>query len=103
MITLSLQQMVEYRKWSVLFELPGVLSTSLARVSIAILLLRLFGVKVWFRWYLYLMTALQMAAALTLLIVWGAQCRPFSALWEGPYSSCWDPNIDLIIASVFQC
>ena len=102
--TLSLVQIAEYVKWSCLFEIPGVLSTSIARISIAILLWRLFGVKTWFRRYLYLMTALQTIAAATLLIVWVAQCRPINALWgPTPWLYCWDPNVELTIASIFQC
>ena len=102
--TLSPKQIMGYAKWSCLFEIPGVLSTSIARTSVAILLWRLFGVKAWFRWYLYLMTVLQTTAGLTLLIVWGVQCKPINALWgPAPGGSCWSPQIEMTIATVFQC
>ena len=104
MDTLPIDQRIEYAKWSYIFEVPCVLSTSIARTSIAILLWRLFGVKAWFRRVVYLMTALQTAAALALLIVWGAQCRPINALWgPTPRLYCWNPIVELILASVFQC
>ena len=102
--TLSPEQLVGFLKWSCLSQIPGVLSTSLARISVAILLWRLFGIKAWFRWYLYVMTALLTAVALTVLVVWGAQCRPINALWgPAPGGSCWNPNIQLAITQVFQC
>lgn len=41
--TLSPQQIMEYAKWSCLFLVPGVLSTAIARISVAILLVSMFS------------------------------------------------------------
>ena len=84
-------------------QTPGILASVGARISIAVLLCRLFGSKLWLRWYLYAATALQTTAECLLIIVIWAQCKPVSALWTlNKTRNCWDPAIEKDIAFLGQ-
>lgn len=84
-------------------QTPGILASVIARISIAILLARLFGIRRWFRWYVYTVTALQSFCECLLIIVVWAQCRPVEALWNPSIPhKCWDPEIELAFAYLGQ-
>ena len=84
-------------------QTPGILASIVARISIAVLLCRLFGSRIWLRWYLYVVTALQTVAECLVIIVIWAQCKPVTALWTFTGSrDCWNPVIEKAIAFLGQ-
>lgn len=75
-------QYVDVFKWSWLSILPGIMVSILARISIAILLIRLFGIHLWMKWGFIILTTLQtvfqvLAIILTLLVT-----KPLTSLWD---------------------
>lgn len=82
MDTLPPEQIVNALKWSLNSQLPIVLALQIARISIAIFLLRIFSKRIWFRRFLYIMTTINTIAAVVALIVQYAQCRPMRRLWD---------------------
>lgn len=54
----------------------------LARISITILLIRIFGSKQWLKWYLIIFTAISTVAILVYLINVYAQVSPIQGLWD---------------------
>ncbi|KAK4172410.1 hypothetical protein QBC36DRAFT_337969 [Triangularia setosa] len=75
-------QLVEVLKWNWIATAPGMFTSILARISITILLLRLFGVHGWFRWFVYILTTLQIIGGLLTFIVTWVQVRPIDGLWN---------------------
>ena len=82
MNALTPKQVVNALKWSLNSQLPIVLALQIARISIAIFLYRIFSKRIWFRRFLYIMTAINTIAAVVALIVQYAQCRPMRRLWD---------------------
>ncbi|KAI1412107.1 hypothetical protein F5Y13DRAFT_47606 [Hypoxylon sp. FL1857] len=100
---LSFTQLVNILKWVWLATIPGLLGTLLARVSITIFLIRLFGNKKWLKWYLILWTTFESLATIALLIVIFVQCSPVEGLWNPVIPARrWDPNIELYLAFFSQ-
>jgi hypothetical protein len=82
---------------------PGILASITARISIAILLVRLFGVKTWFRWYIYIITASQTIVEILFIIAIWAQCKPVEAIWNPIVShTCWNPIIQKTLGYLGQ-
>ncbi|RYP08858.1 hypothetical protein DL765_008664 [Monosporascus sp. GIB2] len=52
-------QLVGVLKWSWIAMSPGMLVSALVRISITILLIRLFGVHAWFKWFQIVLTTIQ--------------------------------------------
>ncbi|KAM7191677.1 hypothetical protein V8F33_008773 [Rhypophila sp. PSN 637] len=75
-------QMIQVLKWNWIATAPGMFASILARISITILLLRLFGVHRWFRWLVYILTTLQIIGGLLAFIVTWVQVRPVEGLWN---------------------
>jgi hypothetical protein len=79
---LTFNQIVNILKWGWLNMIPGTFVAVLARVSGAIFLTRLFGVRHWFKWYMILYTPLQCIGGITVLLVTFAGNRPVEAIWN---------------------
>lgn len=62
--------------------MPAILVAIVARISAAIFLIRTFGVKTWFKWYLIVLTAAQTAAAVVALILNFGRVVPVEGLWD---------------------
>jgi hypothetical protein len=105
---LSLRQpgeMINVLKWNWIASTPGMLVSILARISIAILLIRLFGIHVWLKWYLIIFTGLQtLVGGLIIPFTW-VQDDPVSGLWNiyDPTVKHWDPRIVLYMEYLGQC
>ncbi|KAI1779312.1 hypothetical protein F4818DRAFT_438094 [Hypoxylon cercidicola] len=76
----------------------------LARVSIAILLVRLFGVHRWLRWYLIVTTTLLGVSSILYVVVTFLQASPVEALWDILRADArrWDPRVWLGAALLYQ-
>ncbi|KAI1352256.1 hypothetical protein F5Y01DRAFT_313998 [Xylaria sp. FL0043] len=100
---LSFTQLVNILKFVWLSTIPGLLGTVLARVSITVLLIRLFGNKRWLKWYLIFWTTFQSLATIALLIIIFVQCSPVEGLWDPSIPARrWNPNIELYLAFFSQ-
>ncbi|KAI1386130.1 uncharacterized protein F4822DRAFT_431003 [Hypoxylon trugodes] len=81
---------------------PGLVSGIFGRISICFLLIRLFGVHRWFRYYAILLTACGVTLNIAIIVCLYASRQPIQALWDPsiPNPKRWDPNIvrDLMYA-----
>ncbi|KAF2789983.1 hypothetical protein K505DRAFT_420135 [Melanomma pulvis-pyrius CBS 109.77] len=98
-------ELVQILKWNWI-ALPGAVVTStLARVSVTILLIRLFGlVHKWFKWFLIIMTVVQVVGGIVLIPITFLQAQPTEALWNVfyPNATTWDPRVWLYTAYFVQ-
>lgn len=98
-------QMVDILKWIWIASPAGMMVTVLARISIAILLVRLFGVRTWFKRFLISFTALQSLVCTIIPILTFVQVDPVEGLWNvfDPSVKHWDPRIVLYLEYLGQC
>ncbi|KAL8895000.1 MAG: hypothetical protein Q9207_008341, partial [Kuettlingeria erythrocarpa] len=88
-------QVVNALRWSLVSQLPIVLALQIARISIAIFLLRIFSKHVLLRRFLYVMTTINTLAAVVALIVQYSQCSPPQRVWDRSVAgTCLDPSIE---------
>ncbi|KAF1952266.1 hypothetical protein CC80DRAFT_572899 [Byssothecium circinans] len=70
----------------------GFWASSLARISIGIMLLR-FGISKTWRVVLWILIFIQLCLPITLIVFALLQCRPIRAMWEHvPDAVCWSPR-----------
>lgn len=88
-------QLINMQKWEWYQVPPGLLSAILGRISICILLTRLFGVHKWFRWFAYSLTAFGVTIAAITTVCIFAQVDPVQGLWDPflPNITTWNPHI----------
>ena len=101
----TVEDEVEALKYNYL-ALPFQVTVSvLARLSIMILLIRLFSVHKWFKWFLIILFATISLLSTVFIVITFCQITPVQALWN--YSLAvtkrWNPNIWLYWACVTQC
>lgn len=75
-------QFVEIMKWAWIAQGFGQVTSVLARISITISLVNLFGVHRWFKWFLIVLTAVQTCLGVVMLVLSYAQVRPIEGLWN---------------------
>ena len=75
-------QIMQILKWNLIGSIPGNVVAITARISIAILLVRLFGARKWFKWYLIIFTTLQSATAAATEMVYCLQVSPIQGFWD---------------------
>lgn len=101
-------ELVEILKYNWL-ALPGALIVStLARISITILLVKLFGdTNKLFKWFIISLTVLLSALSTALLFITFLQVTPTEALWNilmtGPVRYNLDPHVWAYLAYLVQC
>ncbi|GAW24166.1 hypothetical protein ANO14919_137470 [Xylariales sp. No.14919] len=66
---LTFDQVVNTLKWEWLASTPGIVSSAISRISIAILFVRIFGTKYWLKWYIIIAVVLQTLGASLLIIL----------------------------------
>ncbi|KUJ18478.1 uncharacterized protein LY89DRAFT_780548 [Mollisia scopiformis] len=90
-------QMIAVLKWNWIASLPGMIVSILARISIAILLIRLFGVYEWFKRFLIVFTILQTTVCTLIIPFTWLQDNPVQGLWDvyDRQVKHWDPRIVL--------
>ena len=98
--SLPLENVVQAVKYAWIAQMPIVLALTIARVSIAAFLLRLFAANKWLKWFLLVMTLVNTIFAILPLIMIFAQCTPVTALWDPPTGHCWNPKIQRDFAVV---
>lgn len=77
----------------------------LARVSIAVLLVRLFGVHAWFKWFTIGLTTIQTVVCGVIIPLTWVQVQPVEGLWDIYRTDVkrWDPKIVQYVMYVGQC
>lgn len=104
MSTLTAEQMFNINKWSWTFTVPGFLVSIIARISIAILLVRIFGRVRWFKMYMTYFTTIQSIVGVVSIIFLVAQCDPYEGLWNtAVIRRYWDKRIYQYTALTLQC
>jgi hypothetical protein len=100
----SFDEMVTVLKWSWIQMIPGCCTSILARISAAILLINIFGVRRWFRMYLLILTPLQTIGAIVVILVNWLQVSPVEGLWNPTIAvRHLDSRVALYTAYVGQC
>jgi len=76
----------------------------LARLSIVLLLIRLFGVHAWFKRFLIILFTLIFVLSVCLIPIAFCQVTPTKALWDlsVPITKRWNPNVFIVWASINQ-
>ncbi|KAI2468972.1 hypothetical protein F4781DRAFT_431804 [Annulohypoxylon bovei var. microspora] len=75
-------QIVHTLKWTLISSMSGVVVAITARVSVSVFLLRIFGSKTWFKWYLIIFTTIQSSLAAATEIVYCVQVSPIEGFWN---------------------
>ncbi|KAK8024451.1 hypothetical protein PG993_012517 [Apiospora rasikravindrae] len=75
-------QITNILKWNLIGSIPGIVVAICARISIATLLIRLFGGRKWFKWYLIVFTTLQSATAAATEMLYCLQTDPIEGFWN---------------------
>lgn len=88
-----------------IFQPLQVAATIIARVSIAILLIRLFPTKKSMKWFLIVLTGLNVAVGIPGITLIFTQCTPSRKLWDHTVAGgyCIDPNIQKSVALLKAC
>ncbi|KAI0474674.1 hypothetical protein F4859DRAFT_481528 [Xylaria cf. heliscus] len=98
---LTFDELINVLKWIWLATLPGLLVTIIARWSISVLLVRIFGSKKWFKYYIIIFTGLITLFTLALLIVIWVQVYPLEGLWNPLVPARrWDSRVEQYTAYV---
>ncbi|ROV87000.1 hypothetical protein VMCG_10821 [Cytospora schulzeri] len=101
--TLTAEQNFNINKWSWIFAVPGFLVSIIARVSIAILLVRIFGSVKLFKSYMISFTTIQTIVGLVSIVLLVAQCDPYEGLWnKAVIRRYWDKRIYQYTALALQ-
>lgn len=79
---LLFSELVNIAKWMWMQFTPGIVCSMVARTSIAILLCRIFGVHKRLKWFLIIITVLQVLASVILTLTTWNQVRPVQAMWN---------------------
>ena len=81
-------------KWIIIAFIPGIISLSLPKLAVALLLIRLLNPSKWQRWFMYFITiSCIIAFVLCALFLW-VQCTPTEGLWNPTIvATCWNPSV----------
>ena len=93
---LPLPELIRALKFAWIAQIPAVLSKSVSRISIGILILRLFSVHKWLVWFVIIVLILNTSICILALMMVFLQCTPVAALWNpllAPTAKCWNPVI----------
>ncbi|KAI1170431.1 hypothetical protein F4777DRAFT_117851 [Nemania sp. FL0916] len=101
--TFSPLQLIDLLKWSWVSNPFAVAVSVTARLSIAIFLIRLFGVRAWYKWSMITFTAMLLIIGILNIIIVFVQVRPVEALWDFRIMvPRWDPSVQQIFSSVLH-
>jgi hypothetical protein len=92
-------QMINILKWMWLANTPGLIVSVVARLSIAVLLVRLFGVHEWLKWFIIVVTGVCSILTCVILPCTYLQSNPVSGNWNSMIpAKRWDPQIYITLA-----
>jgi hypothetical protein len=90
--------------WSWVAMSVGTAVSVFARISIAILLIRIFSLKIWFKWFVIVFTTLTAVNGIVAIILSWLYVTPVQAVWDPTVqpTSQWDPRVSGYTAFVLQ-
>ncbi|KAI9147228.1 Hydrolase ORFZ [Paramyrothecium foliicola] len=90
--------------WSWVAMTVGTAVSVIARISIAILLVRIFSLKVWFKWFVIVFTTITAVNGIVSIILSWLYVTPVQAVWDPTIipTSRWDPRVSGYTAFVLQ-
>ncbi|KAI3393976.1 hypothetical protein diail_3337, partial [Diaporthe ilicicola] len=80
---LTFNQLVSVAKWIWMSFTPGIVCSIFARISIAILLVRIFGTHALLKWFLIAITTLQVVVSVLGPSIWDLQPLQWIAVLSG--------------------
>ncbi|RWA14424.1 hypothetical protein EKO27_g689 [Xylaria grammica] len=91
-------QYIYFTLWNWVQATLGIWVATTARVSAAILLVRIFGTKRWLWWFLTIYTVIQLVVAIVVTTLFWTQCTPVTGVWQPllvqtGQATCWDPRV----------
>ncbi|KAI1381212.1 integral membrane protein [Hypoxylon crocopeplum] len=89
MQTMTIQQIIDMSKWAWATVPVNILANLTARLSIAIMLVKIFSVRRWFKWLIILYTALMITLGLANFLFVFFQASPFPASWDFRLAADW--------------
>lgn len=102
-VDLAPPQMIAVLKWMWLANTPGLLVSITARLSIAVLLVHLFGIAhPWLKWFIIVVTVICTILTVTILPCTYLQTTPVSGNWN-PFLPAKRWNSDIYINLAFTC
>lgn len=87
--TMTIQQIVDMSKWAWATVPVNLLANMASRLSIAILLVHIFSVRLWFKWLVISKTALLITLGLANFVFVFFQASPFPASWDFRIPAKW--------------
>lgn len=80
---------------------PATLASITARISASILLIRIFGTKLWFKWYLIVLTSIQTVVGILALVLFATELTPIEAKWDPtvPHVRHFGPEVPTNVAT----
>ncbi|KAJ8123866.1 hypothetical protein ONZ43_g281 [Nemania bipapillata] len=79
---LSPPQLIQVFMWFWISTTPAIIVSVVARISAALLLLRIFRSVTWFKWFIIIFTTLQTILGAVSIIAIYTQAEPIQALWD---------------------
>lgn len=102
--TLDPLQRMMASKWGYVSAFPSIGISAIARISITILLVRIFGVRRWFKLYFIAITTLVTLVAVLSIVFLAASSSPWEGLWNQMIPARrLDPRIYNYTALAGQC
>lgn len=94
---------VDLLKWAWISSALACLVSVTARLSIAIFLVRAFGRRPWYKWFMVTFTSIiAILGVVNIVVIW-LQTRPVQALWDFRiHVPRWDPKVQRILSSVLH-
>ncbi|RYP79127.1 hypothetical protein DL771_000105 [Monosporascus sp. 5C6A] len=89
METMTIQEIVDMSKWAWCTVPGNILANVTSRISIAILLVQIFGVRKWFRWLIIIYTTALTVLGLANFTFVFLQASPFVASWDFRMEADW--------------
>jgi len=88
---------VEANKWATIAQIPAIISTSLTKISIAVMILRISNSKK-LKWAMFPLIFVVASVWLIGIILLSAACRPYKASWDSTAGLCW-PEVPIMAYS----
>lgn len=100
---MSMDQIIQLSKWIWISATFSNIASVLARISITVMLVRIFGTRKWFKMLMISFTTIQgVLAVVNVICIW-AQATPVEGLWDQRVrQSIWNPMIQQVIATILQ-
>ncbi|KAI2635281.1 hypothetical protein GGS21DRAFT_538996 [Xylaria nigripes] len=100
--TLHNSDVTEANKWGYISTPFSNVVSVVARISITILLVRIFGTRRWFTWSMIVTSgAITLLGAANIILIW-SMCSPPEALWDKSIGKCLDSRIQEYLTLTLQ-